>query len=142
MHGRCVLFPSAVLKRFGLHDDLTLPHYSADTDYSRHIAEGGVSMLVVPAARVSLDTTTTGLGAAPKHRERSPLAGATKRYWRQLTDRKSGELLHTTWTLSRRYVPWYGVLPTMAFGLGVTTVRFWQREARRAKAAADEGKGA
>ncbi|MDP6945198.1 MAG: glycosyltransferase family 2 protein [Myxococcota bacterium] len=134
VHGRAVLFPAQVLRRFGLHDDHALPHYGADTDYSLHIGQAGVPMFVVPAARASLDTTTTGLGAAHGDAATWRLEGAARRYWRHLTDRKSGRQLYTLWTISRRHVPWYGVVPTYAFGLSVGSLRFWQREVRRARA--------
>ena len=132
VHGRAVLFPAKVMQRFGLHDDLTLPHYGGDTEYSLHLDAHGVEMLINPAAVVSLETRTTGLGATDTEQDWS-LQAASQRYWKHLWDRKSGAQAPTWWTIARRHVPWYGQLPTFSFIMGLNTLRFWQREARLAR---------
>jgi len=132
VHGRAVLFPTAILRRFGLHDDLSLPHYGADTEYSLHLRTGGVPLLVVPDALVTLETATSGIGTGGSEESPWRLDEAANRYWSHLTDRKKGAQLRVWWTIARRHVPWYAGLPTFAFIIGVGSVRFWQRELRHA----------
>ncbi len=139
VHGRAVLFPVSILRRFGLHDDRSLPHYGADTEYSLHLADGGVPLLIVPDACVTLETETTGLGADRSDAGPWRLDQAAGRYWDHLTDRKTGDQLSVWWTISRRHVPWYASLPTFAFIVGVGSVRFWQRELRHANRSKSNG---
>ncbi len=139
VHGRAVLFPTHVMRRCGLHDDLEMPHHGGDTEYSLHLGDCGVKMLVVPEALVTLETRTTGLGAMGPTGATWTFSDARQRYWRQLWDRKSGEQVPAWWTVCKRYVPWYGRLPTFGFAIGLGSFRFWQREMRRAKHRTPDG---
>ena len=133
VHGRAVLFPAAVMKRFGLHDDLGMPHLGGDTEYSLHLEGNGVRMFIVPSALVSLETRTSSIGMTGPAGESWSFRDAQKRFKKHLWDRKSGEQMSVWWTISRRHVPWYGTLPTFGFIIALGSLRFWQRELKQAR---------
>lgn len=121
VHGRAVLIPKEVFRRCGLHDDLHIPHYGADNDYSRHLGAAGVDMFIVPSAQATLDVSHTGY-AAPGE------GSALRRYWLFMTDyRKSGQV-PGWWRFVRRHIPWYAQLPTYGLLISLNTFRFWQEE--------------
>ena len=121
VHGRAVLIPADVLRRHGLHDELHLPHYGADTEFSLRLHGAGVEMRIVPSAPVTLDAGHTGIGGGT--------GSAWAEYRRYLTDQKRGQALHTWGTIVGRHVPWYGRAPTFSFIIGLNTYRFWRRVA-------------
>ena len=133
VHGRAVLFPAEVMRRFGLHDDLGMPHLGGDTEYSLHLGGRGVRMFIVPAARVSLETRTSSIGMGAKDGEGWSFQDARRRFRAHLWDRKSGEQVPVWWTISKRHVPWYGALPTFGFIIALGSFRFWQRELKQAR---------
>ena len=122
-HGRAVLVPREVFRDHGLFDERCLPHYGADTDFSLRLDRAGVTLRIVPAARVGLDTSHTGIGGGSDP--------ALKGWWRLLTDQKRGDALRVWWHLVGRHVPWYGRAPTYAFVIGLNSFRYWQRQLRR-----------
>ncbi len=121
VHGRAVLIPASVLRHHGLHDDLHLPHYGADTEFSLRVHGAGVEMRIVPSASVTLDGGHTGIGGGT--------GKAWSEYWRYLTDQKRGQALYTWQQIVTRHVPWYGQLPTWSFVIGLNSYRYWRRVA-------------
>ena len=139
VHGRAVLFPAAVMKRFGLHDDLDMPHLGGDTEYSLHLEGNGVRMFIVPQAHVTLETRTSSIGMTGPVGASWNLRDASSRFKKHLWDRKSGEQMSVWWTISKRHVPWYGTLPTFGFIIALGSFRFWQRELKQARKTTNGG---
>lgn len=124
VHGRGVLVPSSVFKRIGLYDEVNLPHYGADVEFSRRAQANEIAMLVVPNARVLLATENSGMTRQMTFRK------AFRGYWNFLTKRKNGEMLHVGWHILSRYVPYYAVFPSYLFLLALNTARFWRQVIR------------
>lgn len=127
VHGRGVLAPRQVFEIVGLYDEISLPQYGADVDFSHRVRKAGISMVVAPQAPVTLDTRHTGMLPA------TSLRRAGRGYWNYLTKRKNGEALRTWWVISRRHLPFYAVVPTYAALVGWGTLRYWQRVAWRTR---------
>lgn len=138
VHGRAVLFPASVLRRFGLHDDADMPHLGGDTEYSLHLGNQGVRMLVVPQAVVTLETRTSSIGVGAPKGDVWSFKAARGRFRAHLWERKSGEQVPVWWVISRRHVPWYGTLPTFGFIMALNSFRFWQRELKAARHRGEE----
>ena len=125
VHGRAVLVPRQVFETVGLYDEIDLPQYGADVDFSHRVRKARIPMVVVPQAPVTLDTGHSGMAPV------ASLSQAGQGYWNYLTKRKNGEALHTWWVISQRHLPFYAVLPTYAALIGWGSVRYWQRVLRR-----------
>jgi len=119
-HGRGVLIPRNVFEIIGFYDEYFLPQYGADIDFSYRATRAGLSILVVPKAKVSLHVDNTGRKVSDVFYK------AILGYWRFLTNRKNGEILRVWWHLVFRYVPFYAVLPTYVFIIALNTFRYWQ----------------
>jgi GT2 family glycosyltransferase len=122
VHGRAVLIYREVFSSIGLYDARVLPHYGADIDFSFRARSAGSKLVIVPQARVALYTREAG-NTPPQE----GLILALRQFWKYMFVRKNGDVARVTWHLTKRHVPWYGVLPTYIFCLLLTSWRFWSR---------------
>ena len=68
VHGRGVVFPSIVFKRFGLIDSENFPHYGGDTDFSLRLKRYGQKMFVARWLPAYLLVDNSKLSSKPKSR--------------------------------------------------------------------------
>lgn len=121
VHGRAVLVRSDVFRRVGMHDQVRLPHYGADTEFSFRCGMAGVKMAIDPHVRVMLHDDNSGMRDMKSFRA----------YWAYLTRRKNGEALRVWWQVLTRSLPWYQAIPTYCFILSLNTFRYWCGRCRK-----------
>ncbi|MCB9785450.1 MAG: glycosyltransferase family 2 protein [Deltaproteobacteria bacterium] len=117
-HGRAVLVPARVFRQHGLFDEGTFPHYGADVDFSMRLRRAGVGIRVVPAARVLLSTSTSGMAPGS-----GGLRARSKKLRRYLREQRHGDAARVWWELLRRHAPAWALLPSYAFILGLNSAR-------------------
>jgi GT2 family glycosyltransferase len=113
VHGRGVLISRSVYKMIGTLDWKEFPHYGADNDYSLRAKSAGIKLMILPAVKVRLVASSSGMKLQSKPFSIPRLCEVYK----FLTNRKNGEFIYVLWRLTRRHTPLIAIIPSFLINL-------------------------